>query len=162
MGRLNEAIRSHHRELEAKLGQHVEAIVNQNNSGAGADAFIAYLKQELLPHATSEERELYPMVDELVRKHGRPTATMSVDHEAIADLAGRFAQAAAALRDAPAERRAALAQSLRDLAIRLDAVIRLHLSKEERAYLPLVEQHVSADEQHRALERLHAAYHGHH
>ena len=158
MGRLNEAIRNHHRELEAKLGQHVQATVNGNGSAASADAFIAYLKQELLPHAASEERELYPMVDELVRKHGRPTATMSVDHEAITDLAGRFAQAAAALRDAPAERRAALGQSLRELAIRLDAVVRLHLSKEERVYLPLVEEHVTDDEQHRALERLHAAY----
>ena len=55
---------------------------------------VAFLKGDVLPHARSEERHLYPMVNPLVRQHGKPTATMEIDHEFITSYISRIEQAA--------------------------------------------------------------------
>jgi uncharacterized protein (DUF2249 family) len=156
MNKLTDAIRTHHRSLAGTLSAHAR--------GVGADeqserrAFVAFLKGDVLPHARSEERHLYPMVDPLVRQQGKPTATMEIDHEFIASYISRIEQAAHELENSRDTDRAQLLGRLRDLASRLDAIFELHLAKEERVYLPLIEAHVDETEQRRVYEAIHADY----
>jgi iron-sulfur cluster repair protein YtfE (RIC family) len=54
--------------------------------------------------------------------------------------------------------RSQLLGQLRGLALRLDAILELHLAKEERIYLPLIEEHVDEERQSNVLRAIHASY----
>ncbi|HEY7781552.1 MAG TPA: hypothetical protein VIC85_15195, partial [Ktedonobacterales bacterium] len=51
--------------------------------------------------------------------------------------------------------RPALARQVERLAIGLEALLEVHLAKEERVYLPLAERYLPADEQRRILDAMH-------
>lgn len=155
MSTLREAIHNHHRKLQETLREHVDVLVNRR---ADAGEFVAFLKRELLPHARSEELHLYPAVDTLLREHGRPTATMEVDHEFIADYAQRIERLNDALILENPEEQAVPEALLRQLAVELEAIVQLHLAKEERVYLPLFEQYMSSGEQRALLDKVHETY----
>lgn len=157
MNTLTEAIRKHHRSLAGTLEAHVRGV-GGGEPQIERDALVGFLKGDLLPHANGEERHLYGLVDTLLRKHGKPTATMMIDHEfirnyvaKIEDLSRRIAGAA------NGEQRCALLQELRDAASRLEAIVELHLAKEERIYLPLIEEHVDRERQDSVLRAIHEA-----
>jgi iron-sulfur cluster repair protein YtfE (RIC family) len=155
MSTLRDAIHNHHRKLQETLREHVDALVKRR---ADAREFVAFLKRELLPHARIEERHLYPAVDTLVREHGRPTATMEVDHEFIADYAERIERLNDALILENAEEQVVPEALLRQLAVELEAVVQLHLAKEERIYMPLFEQYMTSGEQRTLLDKIHESY----
>jgi uncharacterized protein (DUF2249 family)/iron-sulfur cluster repair protein YtfE (RIC family) len=158
MSTLTEAVRKHHQSLARTLEAHARGI-GRSESQTEREAFVAFLQGDLIPHARSEERHLYPLVDELVRKYGRPTATMMVDHEFISDYISRIEQTVRELAtETDSERRAHLAQSLHDLALQLDAIVKLHLAKEERIYLPLITEHADEDRQRNVLHAVHESY----
>lgn len=157
MSEVSEAIRGHHRELERMLTEQVTALV-ECRPEADPEALVAFLKNDLLPHAAGEEQHLYPSIARLLRAHGRATATMSVDHECIEGFVRQIDETAQALRDAGAADRLALEGRLRHLALQLQAVLQVHLEKEERIYLPLFEQYLSPEEQRWVLEGMHDAY----
>ncbi len=157
MSEVGQAIRNHHRELLEALTAQVEALV-EDQPTADPLALARFLKDELLPHAVGEEEHLYPTVEPLVKAHGRATATMSVDHELIARYIRRIGEAVEALQGTAAEEHPALQRCLQHLALQLEAVLRLHLEKEERVYLPLFEQHLSEEKQQQVLDGMHAAY----
>jgi len=159
MANLTETIRKHHRSLAGTLGAHAHGV-GGGEPQREREAFVAFLNGDLLPHAHGEERHLYPLVDELVRKHGKPTATMTVDHEFIAGYVARIEQTTRALADATNGNRSHLLRLLQDLALRLDAIMELHLAKEERIYLPLIEEHVDEARQRSVLEAIHESYEG--
>ena len=100
MGTLTEAVRKHHQSLAKTLEAHARAAGRSEE--AEREAFVAFLKGDLIPHARGEERHLYPLVDELVRNHGRPTATMMVDHEFITDYVSKIEQTTSELATAVA------------------------------------------------------------
>jgi uncharacterized protein (DUF2249 family)/hemerythrin-like domain-containing protein len=123
------------------------------------DALVAFLKNDLMPHACGEERHLYPLVDTLVQKHGKSTATMMVDHEFIADYVAKIEELTQRLTGATAgDQRDHLLRRLRDLALRLDAIVELHLAKEERIYLPLIEERIGEERQRDVLRAIHDSY----
>jgi uncharacterized protein (DUF2249 family) len=155
MSTVIENIKNHHRELLNTLTTQVAALTE---SSAQAQDLVAFLKHDLLPHALGEEDHLYPAVDALVKTYGKATATMSVDHEFIEDYICQIDQAVRALSTAGAAERPELEANLRRLAGQLEAILRLHLEKEERIYLPLFERYVPAAEQQRILDGMHAAY----
>ncbi len=157
MSEVGAAIRSHHRELLETLTRQVAALV-EGQPDADPAALADFLQHELLPHAVGEEKHLYPAVEPLVKAHGQATATMSVDHEFIEHYIRQIGETAEGLRRAGTEERPALERRLRHLALQLEAVLRLHLEKEERVYLPLFEQHLSEEAQQRVLDGMHAAY----
>lgn len=165
---LTSAIRAHHRALAETLDGYtadVEAgLVDRDTESLAAllAGVTNFLSGELLPHAQGEERTLYPALDPILREHGRPTATMSVDHEFIADYARQIAETAQSLRAAPANERAELARRLGRQLTQLQAVFGVHLAKEERVYLPLVEQAISAGDQQTLLAALHEEAEGAH
>ena len=120
------------------------------------NALVALLEGDLLAHARAEEEHFYPVVDELVREHGRATATMLIDHEAIAKQVVIIASGVERLR-ATKERMARMEAraAVRDALLRLDTLLAVHLDKEERVYLPLLERHLEAAEQAALNDRLH-------
>lgn len=157
MSTVSEMIRAHHAELIDSLHRQASALADKRPD-ADATAFAAFLQKELLPHAIGEERHLYPAVDPLIKTHGVATATMSVDHEYIEEYIRQIAAAAQALAQAPAAEQATVAERLGRLALRLEALLEVHLAKEERVYLPLFEQHLPEDQQQAVLDGMHAAY----
>ncbi len=158
MSTLTEAVRKHHQSLARTLEAHARGT-GRGDSQTEGEAFVAFLKGDLLPHARGEEQHLYPLADELVRKHGKPTATMMVDHEFITDYVARIERTTSELAAAAdGAQRTRLAQSLHDLALQLDAIVKLHLAKEERIYLPLIERHVDESRQRNVLHAVHESY----
>lgn len=158
---LTTAIRTHHRALAETLDSFSADVAD---GVADLDAtslsnlltkITTFLSGELLPHAQGEERTLYPALDPILREHGRPTATMSVDHEYIGEYARQIAETANSLRSAAGVERAELARRLDRQLIQLQGLFSVHLAKEERVYLPLVEEAISAGEQQALLAALH-------
>lgn len=158
---LTNAIRAHHRALAETLDGYttdVEAGIDDLDAAALMrllDQVTTFLSGELLPHAHGEERTLYPALDPVLREHGRPTATMSVDHEYIGEYARQIGETARSLRSASGAERATLARRLQRQMIQLQSLFSVHLAKEERVYLPLVEEVISAGDQQALLAALH-------
>lgn len=154
MSVLTNAVRGHHRSLLKTLSAHACGVGGQEPQRE-RDAFVAFLKSDLLPHARGEERHLYPQIDSLVRIYEKPTATMMVDHEFINDYVTKIERITHQLGIATSGGRSQLLRQLRELALRLDAIFELHLAKEERIYLPLIEKHLDEARQRSVLEAIH-------
>ena len=95
------------------------------------------------------------MIDEIVRAHGKPTATMSIDHEYIQHYVAEIEATANELVNTAPEAQSALRAALAQLGLQLNAIFEMHLAKEERVYLPLFEQYVSDEAQQRVLDAMH-------
>jgi len=158
---LTAAIRAHHRGLAETLDGYttdVEAGITGLDSASLTEllnGLTDFLAGELLPHARGEEQALYPALDPVIREHGSPTATMRVDHEYIGEYVRQITDTARRLRAAGERDRAPLARQLARQMIQLQGLFTVHLVKEERVYLPLVEQAISAGDQHALLAALH-------
>lgn len=158
---LSAAIRAHHRALADTLDNYtadVEAGVADLDSASLAEllnGLTEFLSGELLPHAAGEEKTLYPALDPVIREHGSPTATMSVDHEYIGEYAKQITETARALHSADTRERAVLARKLARQVIQLQGLFSVHLAKEERVYLPLIEKAISSGDQQELLAALH-------
>ncbi len=159
MGKVGEAIRAHHRALLKELTERLSAL-ERGGELEDAEGLVAFLKGDLLPHAVGEERSLYPAVEPLVKSYGQATATMSIDHEFIAGYIHSIEETVKALQEAGEGVRPALERKLRDQALQLEALLRVHLEKEERVYLPLFERYLSEANQEQVLKGMHAAFHG--
>jgi hemerythrin-like domain-containing protein len=153
----NEEIRGHHRALVATLDGYVSGLAS---GGGDVDptALVGFLKEDLLPHARGEERHLYPAVEPLLREHGRATATMSVDHEFIEGYIAEIEKAVQAMANGEGADGTRARDRLERLVLQLQAVLEVHLEKEERIYLPLLEQFASDDEMDKIVDRMHSAY----
>ena len=91
------------------------------------DAVLDFLKRDVEPHTKLDERLLYPEVNE---RMGDPlaTASMAYDHLAIR----RWIEDIEATDPADADR-------LQELLYGLDALMRVHIWKEDALYLPALE-----------------------
>jgi uncharacterized protein (DUF2249 family)/hemerythrin-like domain-containing protein len=158
---LSAAIRTHHRALADTLDNYtaeVEAGVAELDAAHLVellDGLTGFLSGDLLPHAAGEEKTLYPALDPIIREHGSPTATMLVDHEYIGNYSRQITETARALRSADQHTRTNLARTLARQLIQLQGLFSVHLAKEERVYLPLIEQAVSGGDQQALLAALH-------
>ena len=157
MSTVSEAIHNHHQEILDTLTKKVSAITGGETQETPA-ALVAFLKNDLIPHALGEEAYLYPAVDPLVKNYGKATATMTVDHEFITRYISQIEEATNALKSAPEAEKAPLQETLKRLSLQLEAVLALHLEKEERVYVPLFEKYLPEAEQQRILDGMHEAY----
>lgn len=135
-----EMIRAHHGDLVAELDRLLPVDPPRDWMNADPAAVVHFLRDELLPHAHEEEREVYDVIDAQVKASFRVTETMRLDHAYIQQMTERLAALAGQLAQAPQTEQEALAARFWREADRLGAVIRLHLQKEETAYLPLLAQ----------------------
>jgi iron-sulfur cluster repair protein YtfE (RIC family) len=154
MGQVTRELRDHHRELMRKLTEQVTPIV-EGSPEAEPRKLAAFLKRELLPHAVGEERYLYPALDPVIKAHTRPTTTMSIDHEFIEGYIDWIQETAEELETAEDEERPPLERLLSQLCLQLGALMQVHIAKEERVYIPLMEEYLTAEEQQRIVDRMH-------
>jgi uncharacterized protein (DUF2249 family) len=124
------AIIHHHAQLAAGLNQRVEALLDLVDHGrllvaeAARHDLLAYLRQEVVPHARAEERALYPPAAAL--PGGRLLVAGMVDeHQALADLVAQLAAAHAPARTA-------------GIAHATSTLFATHLHKENDFVLPLL------------------------
>jgi uncharacterized protein (DUF2249 family)/hemerythrin-like domain-containing protein len=159
MSQISEAIHNHHQEMLNTLTNHVTALV-EGLPEADPRGLVTFLTGDLLPHAVGEEQHMYPAVDPLVRTYGRPTATMSVDHEFIQEYIRHIQETVHELETAAPEARPAVQARLNRLSLKIEAIFQLHLEKEERVYIPLFEKYLPVAEQQRILDGMHETYDG--
>jgi hemerythrin-like domain-containing protein len=157
MSKVTEAIHNHHAKMMRTFGDLAHAW-GDNRTVENTGALLNFLKGELLPHANAEERNLYPAIGRLIRAHGTGTETMSVDHEFIASYARQIDEVAEALERATGEDRQILAARIERLVLELRALVTVHLAKEERVLMPMLERYSSEKEQQEALEQMHADF----
>lgn len=154
MSEASKTIRRHHAALRRTLRAHLRAVAKRP-SRSRERAFVAFLKDELLPHAQAEERAFYPAMDTVLRQHGRPTGSMLLDHERIVRYVRRLdGVALKSVRTRATSRRGSQAEFGR-LSLELGALLELHFDKEEHGYLPLFEEHVGERDRAEVLNRMH-------
>ena len=153
MSEVTDLIKEHHREIASRLGATADGV---QAGGDGVDALLAFLHDDLLPHARGEERHLYVAIDDLAKGALQVTASMRIDHEHIERYARAIELTAGRLR-APTDAADATAAAalLLDLVTRLQALVEVHLEKEERVYLPFLERTMSLDAQRTLLAEIH-------
>lgn len=97
----------------------------------------------------------HPTLDPVLVQHGSPTATMCIAHEYLTRFIQQASALAGKLRSVGQRERDHIAAQLQQVLGHLQTLLTMHLAKEERIYLPLVEQHFSPAEQQRLLGELH-------
>ena len=98
------------------------------------EGVIGFLQDGLLPHAREEERSIYPAVAQVLRAVGGATRTMTIDHRFVAEMVGALEAIARGPLDAAGRERS------RRLLYGLRALLEVHFTKENEAYVPLLER----------------------
>jgi iron-sulfur cluster repair protein YtfE (RIC family) len=110
---------------------------------------LAFLLDELMPHTAVDEETVYPAVKRLVGAPG-DTDALCRYHLEVMRLAGELRSMRDELSDPPTQgQRDLIAALLRGL----HAIVALHIAKEERVYLPILDRGLGADEARRLVER---------
>jgi iron-sulfur cluster repair protein YtfE (RIC family) len=128
-------------EFLREAGILVENAPEQDVLRAVEDAH-AFLVNHLIPHATAEDRVLYPAVEKVTGAQGA-TLTMSRDHVEVAKLTGELGL----LKDKIAKTGATETEltELQRVLFGLYGIVKLHFDKEEEIYVPLLEKGLSAE-----------------
>jgi hypothetical protein len=155
---LTEALREEHRTYQPRI-EDMRRLADDCTEerptalAADLDRTLAFLDDELLPHAAAEDAVLYVAVAELLGDL-RSTDTMRLDHAEIRHLVHELhlrrdelgtALAPTAVREA------------RRLLYALHAVVSLHVRKEEEVYLRLLEPAISGAAATLLLRTMHDA-----
>src|SRR5437867_3651746 len=114
----------------------------------GVERAHAFLTQHLLPHAEAEDRVLYPIVARLMGA-AQATRTMSRDHLAVLRMDVELDELRTVLHSSKPND--AQLKALRRVLYSLYAVCKLHFTKEEEIYLPLLEAQFGAAQMHEFL-----------
>jgi quercetin dioxygenase-like cupin family protein len=118
-------------------------------------AVLEFLRDDLLPHAAEEERSVYPAVEKVLRAAGGATRTMSIDHRFVGAMVEELVElSAGSLAAADRERARRVLYGLR-------ALLEVHFTKENEAYVPLLNR-LSAAERQTLFDRLSGGGHAHH
>ncbi len=129
----------------------------------GVEEVYDFLANHLKPHAQAEDAALYPVVQKVL---GSPdaTRTMSRDHVEV----GRYIEELEEIRKdlTGSALTSTQARSLRRVLYGVYALVRVHFSKEEEVYLPILDQRLTpqaAQEMFAAMEdAAHEAKHATH
>lgn len=116
---------------------------------------VGFLRDSLLPHAQEEEVSVYPAVEKVMRATGGATRTMSIDHRFVGQMVNQLdGIASGALSERERE-------EARRLLYGLQALLEVHFTKEDEAYVPLLSR-LSPAERRELYERLAGGNHHHH
>jgi iron-sulfur cluster repair protein YtfE (RIC family) len=155
MSEITVTIHNHHERLLRDLREQ-SAIFNADPSEQSGNKLLALLLDDLIRHTTAEERDFYPLIDQITKAEpGGVTATMVIDHEFISEYVDWIEAALHSLRRATGSHRELLLSQLRRYLVQLEAVLNLHMEKEERLFLPMIERQVSLVNQQRMLVAMH-------
>jgi hemerythrin-like domain-containing protein len=160
MPRKTERIRNHHKEIVKNLKAIVRRADTLRTSPGKAvrqalKKDIGFLRNDLIPHAEGEERGLYPVADRLIRKYGRPTATMSRDHVYLKKEIATYCRLAGKIASSMGPVPAAIRTAFRKSAVRLEFLLSVHLDEEEKDLLPYFDKYLSRKEVNAVIEKMH-------
>lgn len=150
MGEVAEALRQHHRELLARLGDGLKELAERRDP---AHEVLGSLGEDFVRYVRAGEGSLYPTIAPLVRSDEQVMAPMMLDVRAIGGYVAEVELLALDALTAPKEEARSLWQRIERLAAQFEAVIRLHLEKLEQIYLPLLED-APVEQQHEVLEAM--------
>ncbi len=102
-----------------------------------------FLHGHLIPHAQVEDQVLYPKVERVLGAE-KATSTMSRDHEEVGKLTKELAEVKGQLTGKSLTE--IQEKQLRCILYGLYALVKLHFSKEEEIYLPLLDAQLSEEE----------------
>ncbi len=141
MGNLMNTLQDHHKKLLAQA----EDLTKELGAGSknAAENLVGFLKKELLPHIESEENSVYPEIDRILPKYGKPTATMTLDHQLVKRIVSEM------------EGKASDSEAVLKKAQELLLILNLHTQKEETVYFPLLRDYLQEKEQEALLHRIH-------
>ncbi|MCK9520673.1 MAG: hemerythrin domain-containing protein [Dehalococcoidia bacterium] len=141
VGPLREARRPLHLGLrQLQLAAQAVSEAEPKVAQAAIDAAVAFLDEKLLPQCRAEEFTLFPAVDGVIGRKGA-TDVMFVQHEALNEMAADLHQVVEAARTDNDV--AAYGRYLLPLLHGLYALTRAHLEAEDRAYIALLDEHLS-------------------
>jgi hypothetical protein len=153
-----ETFRAYHCELRARLELALDSLEDDvEDGGAIGSAVLSSLAEDFRVYVEANESSLYPAVAPLVRTAEQVMAPMLMDVRAIEDFAMEGDRTALEALTASDDGRRARARRIRLLAAHAEAVIRLHLEKLERIYLPLLAE-LSEEERGVVLAETAASY----
>ncbi len=150
MSESKQTISQLHRNLFNQLVE-LANTVEAEQSQSSLDELVNYLRNDMIAHFRDEDRSLYPVVEPLIKAHGQATAGLDMDHDFVEQYIQRIAALAQEVKAADAAQQAQLWQRARDLLVRMEAILEVHLSKEEALLVPLFEKYLPEDEQERVL-----------
>jgi hemerythrin-like domain-containing protein len=153
MSEIRQTISQLHRNLFNELVERANTV-EVEESQSSLDELVDFLQNHMIAHFRDEDRGLYPAVEPLMKAHGRATAGLDMDHDFIQNYIQRITQLAQEVKTAEAAQQTQLWQRARDLFVRMEAVLEVHLSKEEALLVPLFEEYLPEDEQQRVLEKM--------
>jgi iron-sulfur cluster repair protein YtfE (RIC family) len=110
------------------------------------------LERHLLPHMAAEEAALYPTIDRLAGTDA--AATLRHDHD---EIRRRISTVQALRVSSDAEE--VIQRQLRAALYGLDAIVKLHLAREEELYYPLLDAELSRDEADDVVAAIHQIEH---
>jgi iron-sulfur cluster repair protein YtfE (RIC family) len=158
MTRVTEPLREEHHELLPNIDALRTAADSIGEVSSDAlreevDAAYEFLVEHLIPHATAEDRALYPVV---ARVMGAPeaTATMVRDHVAVGQLTQELGHVRSELHGEPA---VAQLKALRRILYGLYTLVGTHFAKEEEVYLPPLDERLSAEQAEAMFQQLEVA-----
>jgi uncharacterized protein (DUF2249 family) len=131
---VSQAIYDRHQALFYRLLEHLKILEEQADSDPRALA--QFLTEQILPQVVGEEAYVYPSL----HAKGTTTDSMSVDHEFIEAYVRRIEREAERLARAPKGEQATSRKVLVRLGRQLEAILELHLAKEDHIYLPLLQE----------------------
>lgn len=142
MSRITEPLRAEHKELLP----HIETLREAGDAVSGVDdaslkekvnqAYL-FLTEHLIPHATAEDRALYPVVGQAMGSE-MATRTMSRDHTEVGRLTEELGLLLQSL--GPGMVGEAAKNNIRRVLYGLYALVKVHFAKEEEIYLPLLDE----------------------
>lgn len=149
-GKPTERIRRHHAELLEKLTEMRRALDalshgQTEKTTSALQESVRFLNEELKPHAQWEEESLYPVIAELIRVYGRPTATMEVEHAILLHMFRDYGEAVGTLAAAEEAGQPVndAAEAVKRLGWQVESLLLAHFDEEEEVYLELADRHMS-------------------
>jgi iron-sulfur cluster repair protein YtfE (RIC family) len=142
-----EPLRAEHRELMPHL-KALDTAADEVDRWDGDEALhvlggiVEFLRGHLVPHASAEERVLYPAVEEAMAAPGA-TATMRADHSEIVARIERLAATTEAIRQRWPD--PDLSRDVAHQLTGLAAILQLHFAKEEGVLLPVLDDVLSPE-----------------
>ncbi|MGC1678459.1 MAG: hemerythrin domain-containing protein [Candidatus Binataceae bacterium] len=137
MNQMIETIQGRHQEILSGLNALSRAVV-ADAGGTHSLQLIGFLRHNLLPHMHSEEHQLYDLVAGLITTQSPSvSAIMAKDHQFVEsqiDSIDEYLRTVLLENAQDSERRGAR-RELETLLAQLNAVLRVHLRREEQVYL---------------------------
>lgn len=115
-----------------------------------------FFQVALKPHAQWEEENLYPLANQVIRQHGKPSATMEVDHQDLVSRMDGFRRELEQLQSGQAT--AEDIDRIRVLGYQIEAILSLHFRKEEDVYLDALDRYARREEVEALMEAAHQAH----